>query len=161
MILCTTTTTTQTILITVLVENRENRKAVPIQKVLFLFLFLLPHQIILRLEILQVINENSYFREDASISYLWTFHVDFILELPTVEEVCATYGLNDVKIEYEEADHQSLTSYKTFQQHVRPIVSKENPKVVYCSQKMITHDRMILNGKNLGAYGEDDDVGRC
>lgn len=49
--------------------------------------------------------------------------------MPTVEEVCNSFGLNDVKIQYTEADYQNLTSYKFFQQHVRPILAKENPKV--------------------------------
>lgn len=49
--------------------------------------------------------------------------------MPTVEEVCATFGLNDVQIQYNEADYQNLTNYKFFTQHVRPILAKENPKV--------------------------------
>lgn len=49
--------------------------------------------------------------------------------VPTVEEVCTTFGLNDVNIEYSEADFQNLTTYKLFQQHVRPLLSKDNPKV--------------------------------
>ncbi|XP_065200189.1 chromodomain-helicase-DNA-binding protein Mi-2 homolog isoform X2 [Planococcus citri] len=49
--------------------------------------------------------------------------------MPSVEEVCATYGLNDVKIQYTEADYQNLTSYKFYAQHVRPILAKDNPKV--------------------------------
>ena len=49
--------------------------------------------------------------------------------MPTVDEVCATFGLTDVEIEYSDADYQNLTTYKLFQQHVRPLLSKENPKV--------------------------------
>ncbi|XP_069683396.1 chromodomain-helicase-DNA-binding protein Mi-2 homolog isoform X2 [Periplaneta americana] len=49
--------------------------------------------------------------------------------MPTVEEVCETFGLTDVDVEYTEADFQNLTTYKLFQQHVRPLLSKENPKV--------------------------------
>lgn len=49
--------------------------------------------------------------------------------MPSVEEVCSSYGLNDVKIQYTEADYQNLTNYKFFQQHIRPILAKENPKV--------------------------------
>lgn len=49
--------------------------------------------------------------------------------MPTVEEVCATFGLNDVQIEYTDVDYQNLTSYKFFQQHVRPLLARENPKV--------------------------------
>ncbi|XP_071446539.1 chromodomain-helicase-DNA-binding protein Mi-2 homolog isoform X2 [Hetaerina americana] len=49
--------------------------------------------------------------------------------MPTIEEVCTTFGLQDVEIEYSESDFQNLTTYKLFQQHVRPLLSKENPKV--------------------------------
>ncbi|XP_060528036.1 chromodomain-helicase-DNA-binding protein Mi-2 homolog isoform X2 [Cylas formicarius] len=49
--------------------------------------------------------------------------------MPTIEEVCSTFGLTDVEIEYSEQDMQNLTSYKLFQQHVRPLLTKENPKV--------------------------------
>lgn len=49
--------------------------------------------------------------------------------MPTVNEVCATFALTDVDIEYSDADYQNLTTYKLFQQHVRPLLSKENPKV--------------------------------
>jgi ABC-type glucose/galactose transport system permease subunit len=50
--------------------------------------------------------------------------------MPTVEEVCMTFGLTDVDVEYTEADFQNLTTYKLFQQHVRPLLGKENPKVI-------------------------------
>lgn len=40
-----------------------------------------------------------------------------------------TFGLTDVDVEYSEADFQNLTTYKLFQQHVRPMLGKENPKV--------------------------------
>jgi chromodomain-helicase-DNA-binding protein 4 len=49
--------------------------------------------------------------------------------MPTIEEVCSTFDLTDVDIEYSESDFQDLISYKMFQQHVRPMLQKENPKV--------------------------------
>ncbi|XP_043270703.1 chromodomain-helicase-DNA-binding protein Mi-2 homolog isoform X3 [Venturia canescens] len=49
--------------------------------------------------------------------------------MPTIEEVCSTFGLTDVHIDYTDADFQNLTTYKLFQQHVRPLLAKENPKV--------------------------------
>ncbi|XP_023020569.2 chromodomain-helicase-DNA-binding protein Mi-2 homolog [Leptinotarsa decemlineata] len=49
--------------------------------------------------------------------------------MPTIEEVCSTFGLTDVDLDYSESDFQNLTSYKLFQQHVRPLLAKENPKV--------------------------------
>lgn len=87
-------------------------------------------------------NENvltyiHYFRPDNKLpsSHLWFYITDekFVVRIvmPTVEEVCATFGLNDVKIQYNEADFQNLTNYKFFTQHVRPILAKENPKVCF------------------------------
>lgn len=49
--------------------------------------------------------------------------------MPTIDEVCSTFDLTDVDIEYSEDDFQNLITYKMFQQHVRPILQKENPKV--------------------------------
>ncbi|KAJ8959888.1 hypothetical protein NQ318_011624 [Aromia moschata] len=49
--------------------------------------------------------------------------------MPTIEEVCSTFGLIDVDLDYSDSDFQNLTSYKLFQQHVRPLLTKENPKV--------------------------------
>lgn len=51
--------------------------------------------------------------------------------VPSVEEVCSTFGLNDVQIEYSDEDYMNLTTYKLFQQHVRPMLVKDNPKVFY------------------------------
>lgn len=49
--------------------------------------------------------------------------------VPSVEEVCNLFGLTDVQIDYTEEDYQNLTTYKLFQQHVRPILAKDNQKV--------------------------------
>lgn len=56
--------------------------------------------------------------------------------MPTIEEVCSTFGLTDVQIDYSEADFQNLTTYKLFQQHVRPLLAKENPKVDFFQCKV-------------------------
>lgn len=49
--------------------------------------------------------------------------------MPTIEEVCNTFGLTDVDLKFTDSDYQNLTTYKLFQQHVRPLLAKENPKV--------------------------------
>ncbi|CAH1990110.1 unnamed protein product [Acanthoscelides obtectus] len=49
--------------------------------------------------------------------------------MPTIEEVCSTFGLTDVELDYNDTEFQNLTSYKLFQQYVRPLLAKENPKV--------------------------------
>ncbi len=56
--------------------------------------------------------------------------------MPSVEEVCETFALTDVKITYSDADYLNLNSYKLFQQHVRPILAKENPKVISCKREL-------------------------
>lgn len=61
--------------------------------------------------------------------------------MPTIEEVCNTFGLTDVQIEYTDADFQNLTTYKLFQQHVRPLLAKENPKVNFFIFVSIGHKR--------------------
>lgn len=53
----------------------------------------------------------------------------FSVGVPSVDEVCSLFGLTDVQIEYSEDDYQNLTTYKLFQQHVRPLLAKDNPKV--------------------------------
>lgn len=49
--------------------------------------------------------------------------------MPSVEDVCSSFGLTDVQIKYSEQDFQNLSSYKLFQQHIRPLLAKDNPKV--------------------------------
>jgi len=49
--------------------------------------------------------------------------------MPTVDQVCDQYGLNEVDLEYSEADYTNLTTYKLFQQNFRPRIQAENPKV--------------------------------
>lgn len=49
--------------------------------------------------------------------------------MPSVEEVCSTFGLCDVDINYEDPEFQNVNNYKVFQQQVRPLLQKENPKV--------------------------------
>merc|ERR1712183_917263 len=44
-------------------------------------------------------------------------------------QVCEQWGLNDVDLEYSEADYSNLTTYKLFQQTFRPRIQAENPKV--------------------------------
>ncbi|XP_015124257.1 chromodomain-helicase-DNA-binding protein Mi-2 homolog isoform X4 [Diachasma alloeum] len=69
--------------------------------------------------------------------------------MPTIEEVCSTFGLTDVPIEYTDADFQNLTAYKLFQQHVRPALAKENPKVPMSKLMMLVaakwRDFLVLN----------------
>ncbi|XP_012162296.1 chromodomain-helicase-DNA-binding protein Mi-2 homolog isoform X1 [Ceratitis capitata] len=49
--------------------------------------------------------------------------------MPSVEDVCFAFDVTDVEIQYSESDMQNITSYKSFTQHVRPILQKENPKI--------------------------------
>jgi len=49
--------------------------------------------------------------------------------MPSVEDVCSAFSVCNVEIEYSEEELQSLTTYKAFMHHVRPILQKENPKI--------------------------------
>ena len=44
--------------------------------------------------------------------------------------MCEQWGLNDVDLEYSDADYSNLTTYKLFQQTFRPRIQAENPKVI-------------------------------
>jgi hypothetical protein len=63
--------------------------------------------------------------------------------MPTIEEVCISFGLTDVDIHYTDADLENLTTYKLFQQHVRPLLVKENPKVYLLVYNIRTGDTMF------------------
>merc|ERR1712130_55017 len=49
--------------------------------------------------------------------------------MPTAQQVCEQWGLNDVDLQYGDADYQNLTTFKLFQQTFRPRIQAENPKV--------------------------------
>ena len=48
---------------------------------------------------------------------------------PSAAEICENFGLNDVDLEYGEAEFQNLTSYKLFQQTFKARIQSGNPKV--------------------------------
>lgn len=54
----------------------------------------------------------------------------------TVAEVCEELDLEDIDYDYTDEDYKTLTSYKLFSQHIRPIIAKANPKIPM--GKMIT-----------------------
>merc|ERR1712088_1001452 len=49
-------------------------------------------------------------------------------DMPTVAELCENYRLNDVDLEYSDADYQNLTTYKLFQQTYSTRIKGANPK---------------------------------
>ena len=48
---------------------------------------------------------------------------------PSVAEVCDNFSLNDVDLEYTDADYQNLTTYKLFQSTYKQRIQGANPKV--------------------------------
>lgn len=52
-------------------------------------------------------------------------------------EICAELGIQDVAMEYTDADYQNLTTYKLFSQHIRPLLAKENPKLAMSKMVML------------------------
>ncbi|GBM00120.1 Chromodomain-helicase-DNA-binding protein 5 [Araneus ventricosus] len=51
-------------------------------------------------------------------------------------EICAEFNLEDVVLDYTDEDYETLTNYKLFSQHIRPIIAKANPKIAI--SKMVT-----------------------
>ena len=51
-------------------------------------------------------------------------------KLPTMAQVCAQYGLNDVYLEYHNTDFINITSYKLFQRKFRHRIEAENPDIL-------------------------------
>ena len=51
-------------------------------------------------------------------------------EMPSVSQVCEQFGLNDVDLEYSEADYTNITTMKLFQQTYRQRV--QEPIFNYC-----------------------------
>ena len=49
--------------------------------------------------------------------------------MPTAQQVCEQWGLNDVDLEYTDVDYQNLTTFKLFQQTFRPRIQAENARV--------------------------------
>ena len=44
-------------------------------------------------------------------------------------ELCADFGIPLIEMEYTDEDYTSLTTYKLFASHIRPLISKENPRM--------------------------------
>ncbi|XP_045626390.2 chromodomain-helicase-DNA-binding protein Mi-2 homolog isoform X5 [Procambarus clarkii] len=74
-------------------------------------------------------------------------------QMPTVAEVCESFGLNDVELEYTENDYQTLTTYKLFQQHVRPLLAKENPRVPVSKLMML----VAAKWREFTARGQEEE----
>ncbi|XP_049291745.1 chromodomain-helicase-DNA-binding protein Mi-2 homolog [Anopheles funestus] len=58
-------------------------------------------------------------------------------KMPSIQEVCSSFDLTDVKIEYTDDDFENLVTFKIFQTHVRPILTKENPRVPMAKLMML------------------------
>ena len=48
--------------------------------------------------------------------------------LPSVSDVCDNFGMNDVELDYTEADYQNLTTFKIFQQTYQSRIQGANPE---------------------------------
>ena len=85
------------------------------------------------------------FKQFPDLEEIWPYdHDDTSIlaapddNMPNVSEVCTSFGLQDVAIEYEEEDFSTFATFKLFQQHIRPMLAKDNPKVSCpCSAAMI------------------------
>merc|ERR1711936_834436 len=77
--------------------------------------------------------------------------------MPTVLQVCEQWGLNDVDLEYSEADYSNLTTYKLFQQTFRPRIQAENPKVPMSKLMMLVAAKW-REFTSLGQAEEEQEV---
>ena len=59
---------------------------------------------------------------------MYTFYCSNDDSLPSVSDVCDKFGLNDVELDYTEADYQNLTTHKLFQQTYQSRIQGANPK---------------------------------
>jgi len=57
--------------------------------------------------------------------------------LPTVSEVCESFLLKDVNIQYTDVDFHNLMTYKQYAAQIRPLIQKENPKVPLAKLMML------------------------
>jgi len=51
--------------------------------------------------------------------------------MPSIEEVCKTFSLTDVDIDYTDEELANIVTYKQYMAHIRPLLTKENPKVQF------------------------------
>lgn len=77
-----------------------------------------------------------------SVCYINLYQNTLLFFLQTTQaqkssaEICTEFGLEDVILDYTDEDYQTLTNYKLFSQHIRPIIAKANPKIAI--SKMVT-----------------------
>lgn len=80
--------------------------------------------------------------------------------MPTVDEVCATFGLNNVVVNYTPDEYAALTTYKLFQQHVRPLLAKDNPRVPMGKMMMLVAAKWReFSAQNPHLREEEDGAG--
>ncbi|XP_070207054.1 chromodomain-helicase-DNA-binding protein 4-like isoform X3 [Littorina saxatilis] len=47
----------------------------------------------------------------------------------TSADICNEFGLKNTELDFSEDDYKNITNYKLFSQHVRPLITKDNPKI--------------------------------
>jgi chromodomain-helicase-DNA-binding protein 4 len=57
-------------------------------------------------------------------------------EQKSSQQLCEEYGIQNLDIKYTESDFQNLTTYKLFNQHIKPLIMAQNPKLPM--SKMVT-----------------------
>ncbi|RWS31027.1 chromodomain-helicase-DNA-binding protein Mi-2-like isoform X5 [Leptotrombidium deliense] len=82
----------------------------------------------------------------------------------TVAEICTEFDLEDIDYDYTDSDYQTLTNYKLFSQHIRPLIAKANPKIAM--SKMVTlisakwREFTANNPNTLGVIQEDESTSK-
>ncbi|XP_059476340.1 chromodomain-helicase-DNA-binding protein Mi-2 homolog isoform X2 [Neocloeon triangulifer] len=60
-----------------------------------------------------------------------------VSDMPSIDEVCKTFSLTDVDIDYTDEELANLITYKQYMAHIRPLLAKENPKVAISKLMML------------------------
>ena len=74
--------------------------------------------------------------------------------LPTAQQVCEQWDLNDVDLKYTDMDFQNLTTFKLFQQTYRPQLQAENPKVPLSKLVML----VAAKWREFGILGKGEEA---
>ena len=74
--------------------------------------------------------------------------------MPTAQQVCKQWDLNDVDLKYTDADFLNLTTFKLFQQTYRPRLQAENPKVPMSKLVML----VAAKWREFGSLGKGEEA---
>ena len=87
--------------------------------------------------------------------------------MPTAEQVCEQFSLNDVDLDYTDADFQNLTTFKLFQQTYGARFLEKNPKVPRSKVVMLVASKWREFGslgnksRSISLVSQSQSIGKC